>query len=262
MDMNKILFKKIKINTFVNILISELSTDIDNIILNKIKNKYECKCTKYGLIKKDSIQIINRSAGISKNEHFNSSYYYYANCIADICNPPNDSLLKCKIIASNNVGFKGIINDPDTNEKIIDIMIPKITTGIIHDIDISNLKENDEIIIKTCGKRIYYKESYITIIGSVSSQNIILNEEIKDDILVDNQKNSDDIILNNDILINDPLLDLEDEDEKLSNKDYDEKDKELIEEEEEPDEEPEEEDDDIDDNVEPKDDFEEDDDDI
>ena len=261
--MNKILFKKIKIYTFVNILISELSTDIDNIILNKIKNKYECKCTKYGLIKKDSIQIINRSSGVSKNEHFNSSYYFYANCIADICNPANDSLLKCKIIALNNVGFKGIINDPDTNEKIIDIMIPKITTGIIHDIDITNLKENDEIIIKICGKRIYYKESYITIIGSVSSQNIIINEEIKDDILEDdinNEKNSDDIILDHDILINDQLLDIDDEDEKLSNKDYDEKDKELIEDDEE--QEQEEEEDDIDDNVEPKDDFEEDDDDI
>lgn len=261
--MDKILFKKIKINTFVNILISELSTDIDNIILNKIKNKYECKCTKFGLIKKDSIQIINRSSGISKNEHFNSSYYYYANCIADICNPPNDSLLKCKIVALNNVGFKGIINDPDTNEKIIDIMIPKITTGIKHDIDISNLKENDEIIIKICGKRIYYKESYITVIGSVSSQNIIINEEIKDEILEDNinnEKNSDDIILDNDILINDPLLDIDDEDEKFSNKDDDEKDKELIDDEDQEDQE--DDDDDIDDNVEPKDDFEEDDDDI
>ena len=257
--MNKILFKKIKIYTFVNILISELSTDIDNIILNKIKNKYECKCTKYGLIKKDSIQIINRSSGISKNEHFNSSYYFYANCIADICNPPNDSLLKCKIIALNNVGFKAIINDPDTNEKIIDIMIPKITTGIIHDIDISNLKENDEIIIKICGKRIYYKESYITVIGSVSSQNIIINEENKDEILEDNinnEKNDHDTILDNDILINDPLLDFYDEDEKLSNKDDDEKDKEFIEDEEED----QEDEDDIDDNIEPKDDFEEDDD--
>lgn len=259
--MDKILFKKIKINTFVNILISELSTDIDNIILNKIKNKYECKCTKFGLIKKDSIQIINRSSGISKNEHFNSSYYYYANCIADICNPPNDSLLKCKIIALNNVGFKGIINDPDTNEKIIDIMIPKITTGIKHDIDISNLKENDEIIIKICGKRIYYKESYITVIGSVSSQNIIINEEIKDEILEDNEKNSDDIILDNDILINDPLLDIDDEDEKFSNKDDDEKDKELIDDQDQDqDQEDDDDDDDIDDNVEPKDDFEEDDD--
>ena len=142
-------------------------------------------------------------------------------------------------------------------------MIPKITTGIIHDIDISNLKENDEIIIKICGKRIYYKESYITVIGSVSSQNIIINEEIKDEILennINNEKNSDDIILDNDILINDPLLDIDDEDEKFSNKDEDEKDKELIDDEEQ--EQEQEEDDDIDDNVEPKDDFEEDDDDI
>jgi hypothetical protein len=265
--MSNLLFKKVKIYTFVNILISELSTDIDNIILNKIKNKYESKCTKYGLIKKNSIKIISRSSGISKNEHFNSSYYYYAICIADICNPPNDSYLNCKIIASNNAGYKAIVNDIDTNEKIIEIMIPKITTGIIHDINIDNLKENDEITIKICGKRLYYKENYITIIGSVSNNKFIENNNIQ--IQIENNDIQINNTIENDILINDPLLDLQDEDEKNSLKDFDDKiklddddDDDDENKDDDEDENNEEDDDDFDDNIEAKDDFDQDDDDI
>ena len=47
----------------ISIKPSELDENIDNIILNKIKNNFGNKCIKLGYVDKESIKVINRSLG-------------------------------------------------------------------------------------------------------------------------------------------------------------------------------------------------------
>merc|ERR1711966_376686 len=91
-------------------------------ILEKIKDKYEQKITKFGYIKQDSIEIIKRSYGIAMKEHFNSCFNYKAICYASICNPSIDQILFGKIVSNNNAGFKAEIPD---NKKDMCIEIAK-----------------------------------------------------------------------------------------------------------------------------------------
>jgi len=158
------IFKKYKINTLINVSLSQLSNDtIDNAVLEKIKEKYENKISKYGYIKE--ISIIKRSPGIAMKEHFNSSFQFKAICCAIICNPSIDTILHATIVSSNNAGFKAEVKDND--KVIIDIIIPRLTAGLNHEYDIQDLNIDDKIYIKICRKRYHYNDTKIVVIGMV-----------------------------------------------------------------------------------------------
>jgi len=158
------IFKKYKINTLINVSLSQLSNDtIDNAVLEKIKEKYENKISKYGYIKE--ISIIKRSAGIAMKEHFNSSFQFKAICCAIICNPSIDTILQATIVSSNNACFKAEVKDND--KVIIDIIIPRLTAGLNHEYDIQDINIDDKIYIKICRKRYHYNDTKIVVIGMV-----------------------------------------------------------------------------------------------
>lgn len=172
------IFKKYKINTLVNISILNLKGSIDETVLQKVKEKYEGKCMKEGLVRKDSIKILKRSAGKSMKEHFNSSYYYYAQCIAEICNPDYNSIVKCTIVNSNNAGYIGLIEDHGST--IINVVIPRLTAGIQHEKNIDDIKEKDQILVRVIGKKINLFDTNMIIIGCV------IKDENDDEKVLDN----------------------------------------------------------------------------
>ena len=188
------IFKKYKINTLINVSLLQLSNDtIDNAVLEKIKEKYENKISKYGYIKE--ISIIKRSAGIAMKEHFNSSFQFKAICCALICNPSIDTVLKATITSSNNAGFKAEVKDND--KVIIDIIIPKLTAGLNHEYDIQELNINDNIYVKICRKRYHYNDTKIVVIGMVvNDPNIIQDDDPEElvDMIVSNTAITDEII--------------------------------------------------------------------
>lgn len=161
------IFKKYKICTLINLSISQIANStIDDAILEKIQSKYENKITKYGYIKENSIEIIKRSPGIAMKEHFNSSFQFKAVCYALICNPSIDTILEATIVSSNNAGFKAEVKD-DNDKVIIDIIIPRLTSGIKHEYDIEDLSVGSNVFVRICRKRYHYNDNKIVIIGLV-----------------------------------------------------------------------------------------------
>ena len=188
------IFKKYKICTLINLAISQISNStIDDAILEKIQAKYENKITKYGYIKENSIEIIKRSPGTAMKEHFNSSFQFKAVCYALICNPSIDTVLEAKIVSSNNAGFKAEVRD-DNHKVIIDIIIPRLTSGIKHEYDIEDLSVGSDISVKICRKRYHYNDNKIVVIGLVinnpNDDNIEETEELVD--TIDNVKTEED----------------------------------------------------------------------
>lgn len=161
------IFKKYKICTLINLSISQIANStIDDAILEKIQSKYENKITKYGYIKENSIEIIKRSPGIAMKEHFNSSFQFKAVCYALICNPSIDTILEATIVSSNNAGFKAEVKD-ENDKVIIDIIIPRLTSGIKHEYDIEDLSVGSNVFVRICRKRYHYNDNKIVIIGLV-----------------------------------------------------------------------------------------------
>tara|TARA_B100001778_G_C18602754_1_gene638087 strand:+ start:3024 stop:3797 length:774 start_codon:yes stop_codon:yes gene_type:complete len=213
------IFKKYKINTLINVSLLQLSNNtIDNAVLEKIKEKYENKISKYGYIKE--ISIIKRSAGIAMKEHFNSSFQFKATCCAIICNPSIDTILQATIVSSNNAGFKAEVKDND--KVIIDIIIPRLTAGLNHEYDIQDLNIDDNIYIKICRKRYHYNDTKIVVIGIVvNDPNNIQDDDPEElvDMIGDNTAITDEII---EVISHDDLDEIDEvDDEELDNETID-----------------------------------------
>lgn len=179
------LFIPIKFRTTIILTPSEITKDFENTILNKLKNNYENICSKYGYIKKDTIKIIKRSVGQLKKEHFNANVYFDVMCIAEICNPAQGSIIKCKVKAKNTLGI--LAEGYYDNIPILQIIIPKISAGIQSEINIETISIGDEIKIEVCGKKYQLFDKHISIIGkAIKNKDEYIKTSIVDDVDDDN----------------------------------------------------------------------------
>jgi len=199
------LFIPIKFRTTIILTPSEITKDFESTILTKLKLNYENICSKYGYIKKDTIKIIKRSVGQLKKEHFNANMYFDIICIAEICNPAQGSIIKCKVKAKNLLGV--LAEGYYDNIPILQIIIPKISAGIQSEINIDTIAIGDEIKIEVCGKKYQLFDKHISIIGRAIKSK---PEFIKNAIINENADEEDNDTTNNE----DEIEDIYNESEK------------------------------------------------
>ena len=88
----RLIEKKVSIN------FNELTKNVDELLLKKLKMLYENKCNESGFIQKDSIELIKRTNGyISQyTDLSNIQFNIIFKCM--ICNPSPNLIVDCKII--------------------------------------------------------------------------------------------------------------------------------------------------------------------
>lgn len=175
------MFMPIKFTTTIILQPVELNNDFDKTIITKVRNTLENSCSKHGYIKKDSIKIIKRSAGYIKEAHLNGNIAYDLSCIAEICNPVQDSIIKCVVKAKNNLGLRAIGMYEDM--AILEVIIPRITSGIQSEINIDDVNIGDSVNVLVCGKKFTLYDKMISIVGKIikDKNNEIQLQEIEDD---------------------------------------------------------------------------------
>lgn len=80
-------------------------TNINGELKKKLKKKLEGKCSKIGFIKKDSIDIINRTIGKLDSSHFSGNIIFDTTIQAEVCNPTNGDHIKCSVVGKNKMGI-------------------------------------------------------------------------------------------------------------------------------------------------------------
>ena len=103
MDSNIYIEKYIKKDLSLDF--NKLGKNIDEIVLQKLKNDFENKCNENGFIKKDSIELVQRMNGIV-NQYIDLSIINFSvifKCL--ICNPSPGLIIKCKVIESIKPGL-------------------------------------------------------------------------------------------------------------------------------------------------------------
>jgi DNA-directed RNA polymerase subunit E'/Rpb7 len=192
------LFIPIKFNTSVQLKPSEFGKNIDEIILSKLKGNLENMCSKHGYIKQNSIKIIRRSIGRLIIPQFNGNVHFDMQCVGEICNPAQGSIIKCTVKAKNSLGLlaEGFHN----NIPILQIIVPKISAGFQSEIDIDVVNIGEEINIEVCGKKFMLYDKHISLIGKAIQdkdediQNVFeIGSEIDDD---KNTEDNDNITIN------------------------------------------------------------------
>ena len=205
------LFIPIKFKTNILISPNELDADFDKTILKKVKDNYENVCSKYGYIKNNSIKIVKRSIGIIKNQHFNANISFNIVCLAEICNPIQGSIIKCKVKSINKMGV--LAEGYYDKIPILEIIIPSNSAGIKSEINLETLSKGQEIKIEVCGKKYQLFDKHISIIGKAIKNK---DEFIKNEVNVEDDEET--IIPNEDQEQLDELF-VEDDEEKISDDD-------------------------------------------
>ena len=153
---SKIYTKNI-INSRVYLNINEIGNNIEEVILQKLKNNYEGKCSKEGFIRKKSVKLVTYSSGLIKNNKIAFDVVY--ECL--ICKPVQGMIIKnCAVKNITKAGIRA-----ETKEEPSPVVIFISRDHHYNNIDFSNVKEGDSIIIRVIGIRYELNDKYISIIA-------------------------------------------------------------------------------------------------
>ena len=213
------IYNKNILKTKIKIKASQLNKNYKKYILLKLQKEYEGIFTKFGLIKKESIEIVKISLGKLEQNSFEGNIIYNVQFKADLCNPTIGSIILCNVINLNNFGILCTAKDGD--DSIIEVIVPKKSLAIKSDIDLNTIKQNDKVYIEIMGKKQELNDTKIKCIGkitktktkTINSDNLISNNE--EDIIIETNdyENIDDENMDDEVIDEDDLDDLDEEEE-------------------------------------------------
>lgn len=163
------------LNTVIQLLPGEFNNSIDDILLEKLKNKVEGKCDKNGYIKPDSVSIIRRSMGKVLQGHFNGSCSYRISYKVDICNPVEGMMVKAIVRNINKMGLFCELHDIEPSP--LTIILAK--QHHLKNEAFEKIKINDVINIEIIGIKFNYNDTQISCIGRLSSDGKTLEENME-----------------------------------------------------------------------------------
>ena len=186
---NTNIYNKNILTTKIKIKANQLNKNYKKYILSKLKKEYEGIYTKFGLIKRDSIELVKVSLGNLEQNSFEGNVIYHVQFKADLCNPTIGSIILCKVINLNNFGI--LCSAKDNEESIIEVIVPKKSLAIKSDIDLNFVKQNDDVYIEIMGKKQELNDTKIKCIGKITkttskntnNNNLIENNE--DNIIIE-----------------------------------------------------------------------------
>lgn len=198
------IYNKNILTTKIKLKPNEINKNYQKYLIEKLKKKYESFYTKFGLIKKDSIEILNISIGQLEQNGLEGNVVYYVKFKALVCNPVIGDTILCNVENHNNFG----ILCKDKDDKIIEIIIPKKSIAIKSEIDLDTISIGDDIYVEILGKKSKLNDITIRCIGKVLKtttknikKNIEINEEsilLQDNSLLNGGHNDDDLTSDSD----------------------------------------------------------------
>jgi len=195
---NDIYFKSI-LEKNVVIKPSMFIMGFDRAITSQLRKDVEGLCTMPGYIKPGSVKIVSRTKGYSVPGNFNGNIQYKVKYEAEICNPPKDMIISCKVLDKNKMGILA---------KAYPLEIIIIKELHQNKTEFGKIKVGDIIDIKVIEKKFVFKDKKIDVIGILASDTAV---ELSDE----DEKEQKDFTLpditDNTELLND-IIDTENED--------------------------------------------------
>ena len=134
----------------------------------KLKNKIEGKCIKQGYVKKNSLQVISRSAGKIYDGHFTGEIVYKIKYSVEVCNPPEGQILNCLVHNINKMGILANIGNNPKDSPLM-ILLPRHQhqeKDIFKDIVLG-----DSISVEIIGKKFELHDTKIHVVASLLNKN-------------------------------------------------------------------------------------------
>jgi DNA-directed RNA polymerase subunit E'/Rpb7 len=132
-------------------------TSFDDILLAKLKETLEGKCSRHGYVIPGSLELLSRSMGEAEKGHFTSDFLYYMKVQGKVYNPPDGLQVEGEVVRKNKMGLYVIINDA------IRIMVPRDLH--IGNEEFDSIDIGDKIRIEIKKSRFQVNDTHILSIG-------------------------------------------------------------------------------------------------
>lgn len=149
-------FKTSLITKRCKIPIYQLSNNIEQFILNILKNEFEGKCSNEGYIQKNSINIVQHSIGIVNEDHI----IYDATFEAAVCFPVEEQIITCRIENITKAGVKAVLSETDNP-----VVIFAARDLHLDNEEFNSLAISDQINVSIIGTRFEIYDEYISAIA-------------------------------------------------------------------------------------------------
>lgn len=153
----------------LTLCITEIGSNLMEILTEKINRIYVGKCIEEGFIKPSSINILNYSSGVVHGEHV--EFVVVFNCM--ICLPVERQKVKCNIKSMTKAGIHAEVRDKDIVP--LHIFVAKdhhVRDNYFKELEAKKDVENIEIVVQIIGVRYEINDPYICAIAK-----LIKNEE-------------------------------------------------------------------------------------
>ncbi len=147
----------------VSLSILDIDKNIDKTLLEKLKYELEGKCSKNGLIKKDTIKIINYSPGNLQG----SNVIYHVNYNSLICNPVEGMVVDCYVKNITKAGIRAELNGYQNTDDTCPIVVFIARDHNFDNEYFTNLNTGDIIKTRIIGSRFVLNDLFISCIAEL-----------------------------------------------------------------------------------------------
>ena len=136
---------------------TENTTNMDSLLLQRIKVKIEGRCISAGYVKPDSLEILHRSMGIAENGRFTGNYLFYVKLRCKVFHPETNTPVECRVLKVNKMGAYVVLDEA------MRVLLPR-------DLHLGNtmfdaLSPEDTVIVQILRSRFQTNDPFISSVG-------------------------------------------------------------------------------------------------
>ena len=132
-------------------------TSIDAILLEKVKERLEQRCSPHGYVLSGSLELLTRSAGMVDSGRFSGDWAFLVKAKGRVLHPPEGSVVDVEILKSNKMGIYAVY------ENAIRLMVPRDLH--IGDVEFEELKVGERIRVEIQKSRFQLRDPFIVSVG-------------------------------------------------------------------------------------------------
>jgi hypothetical protein len=130
---------------------------VDNILIEKLKERLEQRCSPHGYVMPGTLEILTRSTGMVDSGRFSGDWAFLVKAKGRVLHPPEGTLVEVEVLKSNKMGIYAVY------ENAIRLMVPRDLH--LGDEEFDSLKVGDRIKVEIQKSRFQLRDPFIVSVG-------------------------------------------------------------------------------------------------
>ncbi len=168
--MDESLFLRALLKDRVKLRPHELNGNVRDTIAAKLRARVDGVCTRHGLVRPGSVDIVKVSMGRVEMAMLNGDTTYQVQYCADVCNPLAGSVVRARIVNMNKFGIlceAGLTLEDGRRIPVLEIIVARQTVELQSEVDLDALHINDDVSVEVLGKKFSIGATKISVVGRV-----------------------------------------------------------------------------------------------